>query len=114
MYIRAHHLWILQGIIEHRGSVSQIPLFREKWKKIYEEFISPNSEVIPISSVDDICSGCPDYRVKENCPDYPPGDNCDDIAIQEFGLSYNVKYSGKEIFDKLKSRKIYGTNLVRA
>jgi len=114
MYIRAHHLWILQGIIEHHGNVSHIPRFREELKKMYQEFLNSNSEIILINSVDDICLGCPDYRIRENCPDFPPGDNVpDDLAIQEFGLSYGVKYPSREIYNRLKSRRIHGTNLVR-
>lgn len=113
MEVRAHHLWLLKGVMERYGSVSHIEsdfLYqsratdpRDEVRNVYKSLLeNPDSEVKIIDALDVICGGCPNNDGKE-CTKYTGMKALDDEAIGHFNVAYGKPYTAREIFRKLRS-----------
>ena len=114
MEVRAHHLRVLQEVIERGGDVSHInfslseenehnlPILQEGFKRFYQKIIeNPNLEVIIIDTLDKICLACPNSN-EVKCLKYLYLYKEDDDAIQGYGLKYGKKYTAGKIVKKLQ------------
>jgi len=110
MNIRAHHLWVLRGVLERYGEVSHIAVYssleeRQRWKEIYKTLCKNlDSKVVIVDCLDDVCMKCLNSDGTK-CMKYPRLDDVDNQAIGEFGLEYGKEYTSKEIITKLAPRK---------